>query len=60
MTISYSRDVASIRLSKFVRLLFKWKGSIYRLLYKELIVFLALYLFLSVLYRFCLNEEGSR
>lgn len=51
MTVSYSLEVASVRFAGFSRLLFRWKGSIYRLLYKEFLVFCTIYLFFSVFYR---------
>ncbi|XP_058495517.1 bestrophin-4 [Solea solea] len=55
MTVSYSLEVANARFGGFSKLLFRWKGSIYRLLYKELIVFCGIYLFFSVFYRFLLS-----
>lgn len=51
MTVSYTLEVANVRLGGFSRLLFRWKGSIYKLIYKELLVFCAVYLFFSVVYR---------
>lgn len=52
MTISYSLEVANARFGGFSKLLFRWRGSIYRLLYKELLVFCGVYLFFSVCYRY--------
>lgn len=51
MTISYSLEVANVRFYGFSRLLFRWKGSIYRLLYKEFLVFCGVYVFFSIFYR---------
>lgn len=51
MTISYTLKVANSRFGGFSKLLFRWKGSIYKLLYKEFIVFVALYTLLSLVYR---------
>lgn len=52
MTVSYSLEVANARFAGFSRLLFRWKGSIYRLLYKEFLVFCSVYLFFSLFYRY--------
>ena len=51
MTISYQRDVASSTAGGFTRLLFKWKGSIYKLIYRELMLFLMTYMIISLTYR---------
>ncbi|XP_030222079.1 bestrophin-2 [Gadus morhua] len=60
MTVTYSRCVADAGLGTFSRLLLRWKGSIYKLLYRELILFTVLYCFFSWLYRFVLNEQQKR
>uniref|UniRef100_A0A1A8CAK2 Bestrophin homolog n=3 Tax=Nothobranchius TaxID=28779 RepID=A0A1A8CAK2_NOTKA len=57
MTVSYSLEVASARFCGFSRLLFRWKGSIYRLLYKEFLVFSSVYLFFSIFYRFLMTPK---
>jgi len=51
MTISYQRDVASSTAGGFTRLLFKWKGSLYKLICRELFLFLIVYSILGVIYR---------
>ncbi|XP_077372775.1 bestrophin-4 [Festucalex cinctus] len=60
MTVTYSRRVADAGLGTFFHLLLRWKGSIYKLLYRELIIFTLLYYFFSVVYRFVLNVEQKR
>ncbi|XP_042190942.1 bestrophin-4 [Callorhinchus milii] len=60
MTISYTLKVADARFAGFSKLLFRWKGSIYKLLYKEFIVFVILYSILSVTYRCFLSHEQKR
>ncbi|NXC76012.1 BEST4 protein, partial [Anhinga anhinga] len=60
MTISYTLKVANSRFGGFSKLLFRWKGSIYKLLYKEFIVFVVLYAVLSLVYRQLLTEEQKR
>ncbi|XP_078529611.1 bestrophin-4 [Lissotriton helveticus] len=60
MTVSYTLKVANARFGGFSKLLFRWKGSIYKLLYKEFFVFITLYAILSVTYRFLLCEEQKK
>ncbi|XP_075326130.1 bestrophin-4 [Odontesthes bonariensis] len=60
MTVTYSRRVADAGLGTFFHLLLRWKGSIYKLLYRELIIFTLLYYFLSIVYRFVLKNDQRR
>ncbi|XP_013996966.2 bestrophin-4 isoform X1 [Salmo salar] len=57
MTVSYTLEVADAKFGGFSKLLFRWRGSIYKLLYKEFLVFCLLYSFFSVFYRFFLTEK---
>jgi len=60
MTITYTGRVANANLCVFSRLLFHWKGSIYKLMYKEMLIFCILYGLLSLTYRFALNDDQKR
>ncbi|XP_067849893.1 bestrophin-4-like isoform X2 [Heptranchias perlo] len=60
MTVTYTSRVANARLCGFSKLLLQWKASIYKLLYKEFLIFMLLYLTLSCIYRFMLNESQKR
>ncbi|XP_030070117.1 bestrophin-3 [Microcaecilia unicolor] len=60
MTVTYSSKVANATFFGFHRLLLKWKGSIYKLLYREFLLFSTLYTLLSVMYRFFLTESQKR
>ena len=60
MTITYTGKVANARLGGFSRLLLYWKGSIYKLMYKEMILFCGLYAVLSLVYRLALHERQKR
>ena len=51
MTVTYSSKVANATFFGFHRLLLRWRGSIYKLLYREFFVFAILYTILSVVYR---------
>ncbi|KAB5550734.1 hypothetical protein PHYPO_G00057290 [Pangasianodon hypophthalmus] len=56
MTVSYTLEVANARFAGFTKLLLRWRGSIYKLLYKEFLVFCLLYGLFSVVYRCVLSE----
>jgi len=60
MTISYQRDVASSTAGGFTRLLFKWKGSLYKLICRELSLFLIVYILLGAFYRKLMNNDQKR
>ncbi|XP_061098714.1 bestrophin-4 [Conger conger] len=57
MTVSYTLEVANAKFGGFSKLLFRWKGSIYKLLYKEFLLFSGLYCIFSVMYRFFLTPK---
>ncbi|BFZ13657.1 hypothetical protein BsWGS_16696 [Bradybaena similaris] len=57
MTIIYQYRVATTSLGGFLKLLRAWKGSVYKLLYKELIIFISVYAAISLVYRFGLTED---
>ncbi|KAJ8270861.1 hypothetical protein GJAV_G00120100 [Gymnothorax javanicus] len=57
MTVSYTLKVANARFGGFSKLLFRWKGSIYKLLYKEFLLFGGLYSIFSIMYRFFLSPK---
>uniref|UniRef100_A0A8C5YMZ0 Bestrophin n=1 Tax=Marmota marmota marmota TaxID=9994 RepID=A0A8C5YMZ0_MARMA len=52
MTITYSSQVANARLGSFSRLLLCWRGSIYKLLYREFFIFLFCYYTIRFIYRY--------
>uniref|UniRef100_T1JH91 Bestrophin homolog n=1 Tax=Strigamia maritima TaxID=126957 RepID=T1JH91_STRMM len=60
MTVSYQYDVACSTSGGFTRLLFKWKGSVYKLVYRELIWFCIAYATVSIVYRSVLSEDQKR
>ncbi|VDK28846.1 unnamed protein product [Gongylonema pulchrum] len=51
MTISYNLDVASASSLNFFRLVFRWKGSIWKLCLKELCIWTVLFLIITFIYR---------
>ncbi|KAM9824609.1 bestrophin-3-like [Neosynchiropus ocellatus] len=60
MTVTYSSKVANASFFSFHRLLLRWRGSIYKLLYREFAVFAGLYTILSLVYRVALSDEQKR
>lgn len=60
MTVSYTAQVATSSFSCFLKLLARWRGSIYKLLWRDFAVYVAIYFILSFIYRFALNEYQRR
>ncbi|XP_011880372.1 PREDICTED: bestrophin-4 isoform X2 [Vollenhovia emeryi] len=61
MTVSYTAEVATCRgLGCFLKLLIRWRASVYKLVWIDLTLFLFIYYSLSGIYRFLLNEEQKR
>ncbi|GMR34150.1 hypothetical protein PMAYCL1PPCAC_04345 [Pristionchus mayeri] len=60
MTVTYTLEVSRARFWGFPKLLIRWKGSIYRLMYLEMTSFLALFYLIMTTYRWGLSEENQR
>ncbi|XP_075228579.1 bestrophin 2 isoform X1 [Lycorma delicatula] len=61
MTVSYSRLVANgSSFGCFWSILCKWRGSVYKLIWRELIAYLCVYFTINLIYRFALNESQQR
>ncbi|XP_012216937.1 bestrophin-4-like [Linepithema humile] len=60
MTVSYQYEVASSTSGGFTRLLFMWRGSLYKLIYRELLLYLILFGILSVLYRHTFTDDQKK
>ncbi|CAL1602029.1 unnamed protein product [Knipowitschia caucasica] len=60
MTVTYTARVANARFCGFSKLLLAWRGSIYKVLYKEFVAFFAMYAAISITYRFFLYDEQKR
>ncbi|XP_076349140.1 uncharacterized protein LOC143246392 isoform X1 [Tachypleus tridentatus] len=60
MTVSYTAEVATSRgLGCFWKLLFRWRGSIYKLLWPELCLYLFVYYLINIIYRTSLNDSSK-
>ncbi|XP_065213919.1 bestrophin-4 isoform X2 [Planococcus citri] len=61
MTVSYSRLVANgSSFGCFWSILRKWKGSVYKLVWRELIVYMFLYFAINVTYRYMLTDPQQK
>ncbi|XP_034109379.2 bestrophin-4 [Drosophila albomicans] len=61
MTVTYTSQVTTSRhISNFLRLLGRWRGSIYKLVWMDLILFLILYILLTLSYRYLMNESARK
>ncbi|CAB3406965.1 unnamed protein product [Caenorhabditis bovis] len=59
MTVNYNREIMTSHPWTFLKLLFKWKGSIWKAIYFELFVFLVCYGIISIIYRAAMGEHSQ-
>ncbi|KAH8301982.1 hypothetical protein KR044_001477 [Drosophila immigrans] len=58
MTVSYAGEVPNgSSFGCFWKILWKWRGSVYKLVWRELVAYLCLYLTINVVYRFALTPN---
>ena len=58
MTVSYTGAVGNASsFGCFNKILLRWRGSVYKLIYKELLAYISLYLVINLTYR--LVSQGS-
>ncbi|XP_046978522.1 bestrophin-4-like isoform X1 [Vanessa cardui] len=61
MTVTYTGEVATCRgFGTFLKVLYRWRGSIYKLVWLDLLVFLLSYYTLNLIYRLLLDEASKR
>lgn len=60
MTISYQFNVHTATFLNFAKLLCRWRGSVYKFVVKEILVFASLYGFVSAIYRWGMDEAQRR
>ena len=59
MTVSYSGDVGNASVfGCFNKILLKWKGSVFKLVYKELLAYICVYLVINLTYRLVLVKNS--
>ena len=61
MTVTYSREVFTSTGTSgiFLKLLTRWQGSIYKLIWHDLLIYIVIYYILSCVYRFALDAESK-
>uniref|UniRef100_A0A914X1I3 Bestrophin homolog n=1 Tax=Plectus sambesii TaxID=2011161 RepID=A0A914X1I3_9BILA len=57
MTVSYVLDVSSSTYLSFTKLLLRWRGSLWKVVWRELVLWLSLHTILGLTYRFVLTTE---
>ncbi|XP_020798261.1 bestrophin-4 [Drosophila serrata] len=61
MTVTYTSSVStSSVINNFLGLLVRWRGSIYKLVWRDLLVFLGIYVLLAIVYRLLINDEAKK
>ncbi|XP_070497388.1 bestrophin-2 isoform X2 [Chironomus tepperi] len=61
MTISYSAEVPNgSAFGCFWKILWKWRGSVYKLVWRELLAYLGLYYSINFIYRYALDHDQKR
>ncbi|GMT33379.1 hypothetical protein PFISCL1PPCAC_24676, partial [Pristionchus fissidentatus] len=60
MTVTYTLEVSRARFWGFPKLLLRWRGSIYRLMYLEMTSFLTLFYLIMAVYRWGLSEQHQK
>ncbi|TKR70463.1 hypothetical protein L596_022491 [Steinernema carpocapsae] len=60
MTVTYNSDVNTAGFTTFIQLFFRWKGSLWKAVYKELFLWLFFYALLGLAYRFVMSESQKR
>ncbi|KAF8383714.1 hypothetical protein PRIPAC_72856 [Pristionchus pacificus] len=57
MTVTYTGSVGTASLKAFILALFKWRGSVWKAVWVELLVWCLAYAILSICYRLAMNKE---
>ncbi|CAJ0599964.1 unnamed protein product [Cylicocyclus nassatus] len=56
MTVNYNLSVSTSHPWTFIRLFFRWKGSVWKAVWMQYVIWLALYWIVSACYRFAMND----
>ena len=60
MTVSYTGDVAnSSTFGCFNKIMGKWRGSVYKLVYKELLAYISCYFVINMTYRMIIVPKSE-
>lgn len=59
MTVTYTAAVANASVfGCFTKILFRWRGSVYKLIFKELIAYMVIFFAINLAYRSILCRDG--
>ncbi|XP_046438524.1 bestrophin-3-like isoform X1 [Daphnia pulex] len=59
--VNYYDDMASVKqMCQTCSLLFRWQGSIYKILWRQVLMYFVTYIALGLLYKLALNEDDQR
>ena len=59
MTVSYNAEVATSGFFTFTKLLFRWRGSALKILWKDFLLFMILYSAVAFLYHVILADDET-
>nr|XP_045607562.1 bestrophin-3-like isoform X1 [Procambarus clarkii]XP_045607572.1 bestrophin-3-like isoform X1 [Procambarus clarkii]XP_045607582.1 bestrophin-3-like isoform X1 [Procambarus clarkii]XP_045607591.1 bestrophin-3-like isoform X1 [Procambarus clarkii]XP_045607600.1 bestrophin-3-like isoform X1 [Procambarus clarkii]XP_045607610.1 bestrophin-3-like isoform X1 [Procambarus clarkii] len=58
MVVTYTNKIANLKgFGSFCRLLIRWRGSVYKMVWQDMLIYILLFYAISFLYRFGLNEN---
>ncbi|KAJ1357737.1 Bestrophin 22 [Parelaphostrongylus tenuis] len=57
MTISYTLDVSQTNIESFLKLIFRWRGSVWKAVCAQLLIWTAAFSLISCVYRYVLSPE---
>ncbi|XP_071512943.1 bestrophin-2-like [Panulirus ornatus] len=60
MTVPYTDTIASRSSFDALKLLLRWRGSVYKMVWRDILVYMVCYFFISLVYRLVLPEEDRR
>lgn len=61
MTVKYTQKVASQRgFGSFTKLLLRWRGTLYKMVWQDILVYLIFYYTIALVYRFALTGDSKK
>lgn len=61
MTVVYTDKIASRGgFGSFWKLLMRWRGSVYKMVWQDMLIYFCLYYFIAIIYRFALDVDSRR
>ncbi|KAK0411645.1 hypothetical protein QR680_005765 [Steinernema hermaphroditum] len=60
MTVTYTADVSNGSIRSFLNLMLRWKGSLWKKVWRELFLWMAVYAAINIMYRFMFDDAQQR